>query len=222
LPHTHVRPPLSDILLQSRIVAVLRADDATHIMPTAAVLVEEGVRSLEVTLTTAGGIQAIAELRAALPESVEVGAGTVLSTQDLDAALDAGASYIVTPHTDLDLVRAAVARGALIIPGGLTPTDLRAGWAAGAGAVKLFPASAVGPRYVKDLHGPFPDLLVIPSGGVDLAGASDWIRAGCPAVSMGSPLVGDALRGGDLAALRDRARRAVRAVTAAAQETIRG
>ncbi|WP_443068967.1 bifunctional 4-hydroxy-2-oxoglutarate aldolase/2-dehydro-3-deoxy-phosphogluconate aldolase [Streptomyces sp. NBC_01361] len=127
-----------------------------------------------------------------------------------------------TPHTDAELCRAAVARGVVIIPGGLTPTELRTGWAAGASAVKLFPASAVRPQYVKDLHGPFPQMQVIPSGGVDPATAGDWIRAGCPAVSMGGPLLGDALRGGNLAALRDRTKQAAEIVAAAAQEAGRG
>lgn len=115
-----------------------------------------------------------------------------------------------------------MARGVVIIPGGLTPTELRTGWAAGASAVKLFPASAVRPQYVKDLHGPFPQMQVIPSGGVDPATAGDWIRAGCPAVSMGGPLLGDALRGGNLAALRDRTKQAAEIVAAAAQEAGRG
>ena len=214
--------PLSRTLLDSRIIAVLRACDARYLLPAAEVLVEQGIRSLEVTLTTAGGVEAISALRAALPEEAEVGAGTVLTLDDLDAVLDAGASYVVTPHTDVALCRAAVARGVVIIPGGLTPTELNAGRAAGASAVKLFPASAMGPRYVRDLHGPFPQLQVIPSGGVDRASAGEWIKVGCPAVSMGGPLLGDALRGGDLAALRERAKETVEIVTAAARAAGRG
>ncbi|MFF1842938.1 bifunctional 4-hydroxy-2-oxoglutarate aldolase/2-dehydro-3-deoxy-phosphogluconate aldolase [Streptomyces sp. NPDC058217] len=216
------RQPLSRTLLESRIIAVLRASDARYLLPAAEVLVEQGIRSMEVTLTTAGGLQAISELRAALPDEVEVGAGTVLSIEDLDAVVDAGATYVITPHTDAELIRAAVARQVVIIPGGLSPTELRTGWAAGASAVKLFPASAVGPQYVKDLHGPFPQMPVIPSGGVGRATAGDWIKVGCPAVSMGGPLLGDALKGGDLAALRERAKQAVESVAAAVQELGRG
>jgi 2-dehydro-3-deoxyphosphogluconate aldolase/(4S)-4-hydroxy-2-oxoglutarate aldolase len=213
---------LSRTLLESRIIAVLRAPDARRLLPAAEVLVEQGIRSLEVTLTTTGAIQAISALRAALPDEIEVGAGTVLSLDDLDAALDAGATYLVTPHTDPELCRAAVARGVVIIPGGLTPTELRTGWAAGASAVKLFPASAVRPQYVTDLHGPFPQMQVIPPGGVDRETAGDWIRVGCPAVSIGGPLLGDALTGGPLAALRDRSKRTVEVVSTAAEEVGRG
>jgi 2-dehydro-3-deoxyphosphogluconate aldolase / (4S)-4-hydroxy-2-oxoglutarate aldolase len=214
------RLSLSTTLLGSRIIAVLRAADARHLRPAAEVLAEEGVRSLEVTLTTAGGVDAIAGLASALPEEAEVGAGTVLSVADLEAVAEAGARYVVTPHTDPELIRAAVARGIPIVPGGLTPTELHTGWAAGASAVKLFPASAVSPSYVRDLHGPFPAMDVIPSGGVGRPG--DWIRAGCPAVSMGGPLLGDALKGGDLGELRARARAVVREVTEAAEEVAGG
>ncbi|WP_218042058.1 bifunctional 4-hydroxy-2-oxoglutarate aldolase/2-dehydro-3-deoxy-phosphogluconate aldolase [Streptomyces abyssomicinicus] len=214
--------PLSPILLESRVIAVLRAADASFLRPAAEVLAEEGVRSFEVTLTTAGGVAAIADLAGALGPDAEVGAGTVLSVEDLDAVLAAGARYVVTPHTDPELIRAAVHRGVPIVPGGLTPTELRTGWAAGASAVKLFPASAVGPRYVKDLHGPFPAMPVIPSGGVDRASAGEWIRVGCPAVSMGGPLLGDALAGGDLGELRVRAREVVKSVTEAAAEVSGG
>jgi 2-dehydro-3-deoxyphosphogluconate aldolase/(4S)-4-hydroxy-2-oxoglutarate aldolase len=212
------RLPLSPILLESRVIAVLRAADARYLRPAAEVLAEEGVRSLEVTLTTAGGVDAIAELAGALPDDVEVGAGTVLTVEDLDAVVAAGARYVVTPHTDPALIRAATAHGLPVVPGGLTPTELHTGWAAGASAVKLFPASAVGPRYVKDLHGPFPAMPVIPSGGVGRHTAGDWIRVGCPAVSMGGPLLGDALKGGDLGELRQRARDVVASVSEAAAE----
>ncbi|MGW0928979.1 bifunctional 4-hydroxy-2-oxoglutarate aldolase/2-dehydro-3-deoxy-phosphogluconate aldolase [Streptomyces sp. NPDC002644] len=218
-PGQQPRPqPLSPILRETRVIAVLRAADARHLRPAAEALAEEGIRSMEVTLTTAGGVAAIAELAEALGEDAEVGAGTVLSTDDLDAVVAAGARYVVTPHTDPELIRAAVAHGVPIVPGGLTPTELRTGWAAGASAVKLFPASAVGPRYVKDLHGPFPGMPVIPSGGVDRSTVGDWIRVGCPAVSLGGPLLGDALGGGDLTALRRRAREVLRTIRDAAEE----
>ncbi|MDH6228407.1 bifunctional 4-hydroxy-2-oxoglutarate aldolase/2-dehydro-3-deoxy-phosphogluconate aldolase [Streptomyces sp. MJP52] len=214
--------PLSPVLLESRVIAVLRAADASFLRPAAEALAEEGVRSFEVTLTTVGGVDAIADLAGSLGPDAEVGAGTVLTVEDLEAVLAAGARYVVTPHTDPGLIRAAVRRGVPIVPGGLTPTELRTGWAAGASAVKLFPASAVGPRYVKDLHGPFPGMPVIPSGGVDRASAGEWIRVGCPAVSLGGPLLGDALAGGDLGELRLRAREVVKGVAEAAAEVSGG
>ena len=104
-----------------------------------------------------------------------------------------------------DLLEAAAEVGIALVPGGLTPSELHAGWAAGAAAVKVFPASVVGPGYVKDLRGPFPGIRVIPSGGVDLEAAQAWLQAGAEAVSVGGPLLGDALKGGSLEALADRA-----------------
>ena len=107
---------------------------------------------------------------------------------------------------DLAIVDAAVVRSIPIFPGGLTPTELLSGWRAGATAVKFFPAQTVGAGYLKHLNGPFPELLAVPSGGVDLKATAEWLRAGAVAVSLGGPLLGDALTGGDLDDLRSRCR----------------
>ncbi|MCE3277194.1 MAG: aldolase, partial [Propionibacteriaceae bacterium] len=128
--------------------------------------------------------------------------------------MDCGAQYLVTPTMNLPVVDLAVRRKIAVFPGGLTPTELAAGWRAGATAVKIFPAETVGAGYLKHLRGPFPDLEAIPSGGVDLDATREWLAAGAAAVSIGGPLLGDALEGGELSALRDRCR-AVRAVVAA-------
>jgi 2-dehydro-3-deoxyphosphogluconate aldolase/(4S)-4-hydroxy-2-oxoglutarate aldolase len=106
-------------------------------------------------------------------------------------------------------------RGVAIYPGGLTPTELFDGWAAGATAVKVFPASVVGPGYVSMLRGPFPDIQVVPSGGVDIDEAAAWVKAGALAVSLGGPLLGDAFKGGDLRRLAERATRLRNVVDAA-------
>ena len=112
---------------------------------------------------------------------------------------------------NLPVIKLAVERQIAVFPGGLTPTELAAGWHAGATAVKIFPAETVGAGYLKHLRGPFPDLQAVPSGGVDLDATREWLAAGAAAVSIGGPLLGDALKGGDSRALRDRCR-AVRAV----------
>jgi len=125
--------------------------------------------------------------------------------------MDDGAQYLVTPTISLPVVTLAVERQVAVFPGGLTPTELAAGWDAGATAVKIFPAETVGAAYLKHLRGPLPDLEAIPSGGVDLDATREWLQAGAVAVSIGGPLLGDALKGGDLSALRERCR-AVRAL----------
>jgi 2-dehydro-3-deoxyphosphogluconate aldolase/(4S)-4-hydroxy-2-oxoglutarate aldolase len=205
------RPPLSDRLISSKVIAVLRASHVSALVPVCEVLVNEGILSLELTLTTPGLLDALPELVDRYSNSADVGVGTILTESEAQRALDSGAQYLVTPTMNLPVVRLAVQHQVAVFPGGLTPTELAAGWDAGATAVKIFPAQTVGAGYLKHLRGPFPDLQAVPSGGVDLDASRQWLAAGAVAVSIGGPLLGDSLKGGDVSALRDRCR-AVRAV----------
>jgi 2-dehydro-3-deoxyphosphogluconate aldolase/(4S)-4-hydroxy-2-oxoglutarate aldolase len=205
------RPPLSDRLTSSKVIAVLRARHVSALAPVCDVLVEEGILSLELTLTTPGLLEALTELVDRYTNTADVGVGTVLTESEAQRALDSGAQYLVTPTINLPVIELAVERQVAIFPGGLTPSELAAGWDAGATAVKIFPAQTVGAGYLKHLRGPFPDLEAIPSGGVDLDATRQWLAAGAAAVSIGGPLLGDALKGGDLSGLRERCR-TVRAV----------
>src|SRR5829696_7290370 len=205
------RPPLSDRLISSKVIAVLRASHVSALVPVCDVLVEEGILSLELTLTTPGLLGTLSELVDRYADTADVGVGTVLTEAEAQRALDSGARYLVTPTMNLPVVKLAVERQIAVFPGGLTPTELAAGWNAGATAVKIFPAQTVGAGYLKHLRGPFPDLQAVPSGGVDLDASWEWLAAGAVAVSIGGPLLRDALKGGNLSELRDRCR-AVRAV----------
>jgi 2-dehydro-3-deoxyphosphogluconate aldolase / (4S)-4-hydroxy-2-oxoglutarate aldolase len=205
------RPPLSDRLISSKVIAVLRASHVSTLVPVCEVLVNEGILSLELTLTIPGLLDALPELVDRYSDSADVGVGTILTESEAQRALDSGAQYLVTPTMNLPVVRLAVQHQVAVFPGGLTPTELTAGWDAGATAVKIFPAQTVGAGYLKHLRGPFPDLQAVPSGGVDLDASRQWLAAGAVAVSIGGPLLGDSLKGGDVSALRDRCR-AVRAV----------
>jgi 2-dehydro-3-deoxyphosphogluconate aldolase / (4S)-4-hydroxy-2-oxoglutarate aldolase len=205
------RPPLSDRLTTGRVIAVLRASHVAALTPVCDVLVEEGILSLELTLTTSELLDSLSDLVSRYTDTADVGVGTILTEADAERAIECGARFLVTPTMNLPVVRLAVQRQVAVFPGGLTPTELAAGWHAGATAVKIFPAQTVGPAYLKHLRGPFPDLEVIPSGGVDLDATLKWLDAGAVGVSIGGPLLGDALTGGELDALRDRCR-AVRAV----------
>lgn len=198
---------------EARLIVVLRGERAEQYAPVLEVLAGAGIRSVELTLSTPGTLEALPELVAQFGERLDIAVGTVTEPSELHLAAEHGAHCIVTPITRADLLAAAAEAGIAIIPGGLTPSELHAGWAAGAAAVKVFPAGIVGPGYLKDLRGPFPDIRVVPSGGVDLEAASAWLRAGAEAVSVGGPLVGDAFTGGSLAGLAERAARFV-AVTA--------
>ncbi|PYI39129.1 2-dehydro-3-deoxyphosphogluconate aldolase [Arthrobacter psychrolactophilus] len=199
------RPAASSMLLANPVVAVLRADHAREYAPVIEALVEGGVRSIELTLSTNGVFDHLGELIGQFEHAAEIGLGTITSLDEAEQALDLGAAFLVTPTTQLDVIAAAVGRGIPVFPGGLTPTELASGWQAGATAVKLFPASVVGSDYIAALRGPFPDIQVVPSGGIDIAAAPKWIAAGALAVSLGGPLIKDAFKGGDLVALTERA-----------------
>lgn len=206
-PGTISRPAPSAVLRETRAVAVLRASHASDYAPVIEALQRGGVLSIELTLSTPGVWDELPVLRDRFGDSLEIGVGTVTESAEAEAALDLGAAYIVTPVTDPAVITACVSRGVPVYPGGLTPTELHAGWKLGATAVKVFPASTVGAGYVSQLRGPFPDIEVIPSGGVNIEDVPGWIRAGALAVSLGGPLLGDAFKGGDLQELTARARR---------------
>ena len=211
------RPPVSDRLVSSKVIAVLRASHVSALVPVCDVLANEGILSLELTLTTPGLLDALPELVDRYADTADVGVGTILTESEAQRAMDSGAQYLVTPTMNVPVIKLAVERQIAVFPGGLTPTELAAGWNTGATAVKIFPAQTVGAGYLKHLRGPFPDLEAIPSGGVDLDATREWLDAGAVAVSIGGPLLGDALKGGDLGALRNRCR----AVRAAINETVR-
>jgi 2-dehydro-3-deoxyphosphogluconate aldolase/(4S)-4-hydroxy-2-oxoglutarate aldolase len=195
------------------IIAVLRASDADRFDRVAEVLVEAGVTCVEFTLTSRGAVEALRRFAARLPTGVTLGAGTVLEPETADAAIDAGASYLVSPTVDLDVIQRARRRGVAALPGAFTPTEILRAWRAGADAVKLFPASVGGPAYLRAVKAPLPEVPLVPTGGVGLEEIGRYLDAGALAVGLGGPLVGDAGEGGDLGALRRRAEAAVAQVT---------
>ena len=214
---TRYRVPPSAMLRDTGVVAVLRAEHADEYAPVIDALVAGGVRSIELTLSTRGVVEALPRLLAQVGDAAEIGVGTVTTAGQLHEVVGAGAAYVVTPVTTTDLLDAAQEHDVPFYPGGLSPTELGSGWAGGATAVKLFPASVVGPGYLAQLRGPFPDLEVVPSGGIGVDDVAAWIDAGCLAVSLGGPLLRDCFAGGSLAELEERARR-VRGIVDRARE----
>ncbi|WP_198415844.1 bifunctional 4-hydroxy-2-oxoglutarate aldolase/2-dehydro-3-deoxy-phosphogluconate aldolase [Cryobacterium glaciale] len=202
-----IRAVPSSVLRANPVIAVLRAQHASHYAPVVRVLAENGIRSIELTLSTPGTFEELATLQAGIGSDVEIGIGTIVTVDQAQRAIDAGASYLVTPIVNLQVIALAVRVGIPVFPGGLTPTELYSAWAAGATAVKIFPAEAVGPQFGGHLRGPFPDLQFVPSGGIGLGDIPAWLAAGATAVSLGGPLIGDALTGGSLEQLAERARR---------------
>lgn len=199
-------------------MAILRAASSDRFVEIGRALTSAGVTCLEVTLTSPGALAAIEKLRATLPESVDIGAGTVMTAAEARAAVAAGAGFVVSPSCEIDVIEAARAAGVPSFPGAFTATEVSAAWRAGASVVKLFPAGAVGPPYVKNLAGPFPDIPIIPTGGVALDQIGGWVRAGVVGVGLGGPLLGDAAESGDLDALAGRAKRALAEVASARQD----
>jgi 2-dehydro-3-deoxyphosphogluconate aldolase/(4S)-4-hydroxy-2-oxoglutarate aldolase len=197
--------PFLTELAHARVMAIIRGSDAAAATAAGRVLLDEGVRFVEVALTTPGALAVIEQLRAHLPEGAWLGAGTVLIPEHVREVESAGAQFIVTPAVAPSLDE-AVCRSLPSVVGALSPTEVLSARTRGASAVKLFPASVGGPAYLKALRDPFPDIPFLAVGGVGLAEAQEYLRVGALGVGVGGPLVGDAASGGDLEALRGRAR----------------
>ena len=180
-------------LRAARAVAVVRARDGAEALRIAGALGAGGLRAIELTFTTPGVEDALAEARLRFPELL-LGAGTITTQAQLAAAVDAGADFLVSPHLDPVLHAAAIRSGRLTLPGVLTPSEVAAALRLGAIAVKLFPASVVGIAHLKALFGPFPGLQVVPTGGISPATARGWLDAGAVAVGLGGELLPKALR----------------------------
>ena len=184
--------PVADAIRRHRLIAILRrVEPRDRLLALAEELADAGVRVFEVTLDAAAGADDLAAVREHLAgvEGAVVGAGTILRRDQLDDALRAGADFGVAPLFDPELARAALEAGLPFVPGGMTPTELAAAWRAGATFVKLFPASAVGASFVRELRGPLPDLALIPTGGIDAENAAPFLAVGAAAIGIGSALV---------------------------------
>lgn len=197
---------LLDALRSRRVLAIIRGTDPDAAVRAALTLAGEGISLLEVSLTTPDAFGVIARARAELGADVDLGAGTVITAQDAARAADAGAGFIVTPAITPGMA-AAAERGLPFLCGALSPSEVVTALQHDAAAVKLFPASLGGPRYLRALRDPFPAVPFVPVGGVNAEAAREYLAAGAVAVGVGSPLLGDAASGGSLSDLRVRARR---------------
>lgn len=202
---------LINILKEHKLLGIIRGSDPSASVRSALTLIEEGVKVLEISLTSVDALHVLRQVTKEVGEDAYVGAGTVMTSRDVDAALEHGARYIVTPAVTTSLPY-AVSQGVSVLCGALTPSEIAAAIEKGADAVKVFPASTMGPGYIRDLRGPFPDLPLIPVGGVGAEDLPAYLEAGVSAVGVASPLCGDAPNGGDVNALRERARLFLREV----------
>jgi len=199
------------------IVPVVRAPSPELAMRAAEAVLAGGISIFEITMTVPDALTVIRALVEKLGDRAVVGAGTVLDAEAALKCIDAGAAFIVSPGLDLPTITAAHGHAVPIMPGALTPTEVITAWKAGADMVKIFPASAVGgPKYIKALKGPLPDVKMLPTGGVNASTAGDFIAAGAAALGVGGELVDiAALKRGEDAVITERARELVAAVAAA-------
>jgi 2-dehydro-3-deoxyphosphogluconate aldolase/(4S)-4-hydroxy-2-oxoglutarate aldolase len=191
------------------VVAVIRIKDPSRLADLIGALIEGGVTALEVTMTVPGAVDLIRRTARTLPPGFLLGAGTVTDPDTVAQVAEAGASFVVSPVFRESVVRAAHAQGIAALPC-FTPTEIFTAWEAGADIVKVFPATTLGPRYLTDLRGPLPHLRLMPTGGVTVENAGEWIAAGAVAVGAGTALLdAAAIAAGDWPVIAGRARRIV-------------
>jgi 2-dehydro-3-deoxyphosphogluconate aldolase/(4S)-4-hydroxy-2-oxoglutarate aldolase len=198
------------------VVAVIRLREPDRLRAVVDALAKGGVRALEVTMTVPRAVELIAEIAPTLPPGFLLGAGTVLTPEAARDVIDAGARFVVSPVFKPDIIRACHDRDVPAMPGCFTPTEILAAWELGADIVKVFPATALGPGFFKDLRGPLPQVKLMPTGGVTLDNAGDWILAGAAAIGIGTALVdAQAVATGRFEVIAANAARVVSAVAAA-------
>ena len=195
-------------ILEVGIVPVVRAPSADLAVLAAEAVWAGGIPIVEITMTVPGAVEAIAQLTRSIGREVLIGAGTVLDPDSARRCLNAGAEFLVSPGFDPETVKLAISEGRLMMAGALTPTEVIAAFRAGSDFVKIFPCGNVGgPGYIKALKAALPQIPMVPTGGVNLATAADFLRAGASALGVGGELVSrEALQARDSGAIADRAR----------------
>ncbi|RKU36918.1 2-dehydro-3-deoxyphosphogluconate aldolase [Candidatus Poribacteria bacterium] len=192
----------------SGIVAIIRANSANELIDAAAAIHAGGVDVIEVTMTTPNALQVISDVSSVYGDAVLVGAGSVLDAETARAVMLAGAEFIVSPVTKVDVIEICNRYGKVVIPGAFTPTEILMAWEAGADYVKVFPSSGVGASYIKDIKAPLPHIPLVPTGGINVENAGEFISAGATALGVGSALVNNQLIAArDFESLTERAKK---------------
>jgi len=177
-------------LLEGGIIPVVRAKSSDEALKVVDAIQEGGITTIEITMTVPGAIDVMKEVNKRLGKDVLLGAGTVLDAETARSCILAGAKFIVGPCLNLELLKLCKRYSIIAIPGAMTPTEILTAWEAGADVVKVFPVSNLGgPSYIKAIKAPLPQILLNPTGGIDLTNAKDFIKAGAAAISVGSSLV---------------------------------
>ena len=183
------RADVLKVIEASGVVAVIRLRDPELVQGVVDALLAGGVRALEITMTVPRAVELIAQIAPKLPAEFLLGAGTVIDAQTARQVIDAGARFLVSPVYKPEVIDVCRERDVVAAPGCLTPTEILSAWEAGADVVKVFPATALGPGYIKDVLAPLPHVRLMPTGGVTKENAGDWIRAGAVALGVGTSMV---------------------------------
>jgi 2-dehydro-3-deoxyphosphogluconate aldolase/(4S)-4-hydroxy-2-oxoglutarate aldolase len=195
-------------VLDCGVVAVVRSPDSQQLVEVARALADGGVDVVEITMTVPDALDVVRQVRRALGDRVLLGAGTILDPETARAALLAGAEYLVAPTVNRDVIRLCQRYDKLVMPGAFTPTEILTAWEAGADMVKVFPAEVLGPAFFRAVRGPLPQVRLMPTGGVDLTTAADFLLAGACCLGVGGQLVEPkAVAARDFDRIRDLARR---------------
>lgn len=178
-----------DQIFTSGVVAVIRLKDKRRLTKVIEAVRSGGVKCIEITMTVPGAVEVIRELVPSVPKDVLIGAGTVTTRETALKVIDAGAAFVVGPVFNPEIVELCNQRDVPVMPGCFSPTEIFSAWSAGADIIKVFPATSLGPKYFKDVHGPFPEIRLMPTGGVTIDNVGEWIKAGAVAVGIGSDLL---------------------------------
>ena len=198
------------------VVAIIRANSSSELIEVAAAIKEGGVDLIEVTMTTPNALSVVSDVAARYGDEVLVGIGSVLDTETARAAMLAGAEFIVSPVTKPDVIEICNRYSKVVMPGAFTPTEILRAWEAGADYVKVFPSSGVGPGYIKDVKAPLPHIPLVPTGGINVSNAGEFIKAGAAALGVGGALVNSkVIAEGQFDLLTETARKLVEAVQVA-------
>ena len=177
------------IILETKVIAVIRMADTEKLFKVTEAIRLGGVKAIEITMTVPNALQIINTMAQKKSPDVLIGAGTVLDAETAVAAIHAGADFLVSPISNFEMIRVCRKYDKFVAPGALTPTEIVAAWEKGADVVKVFPATSVGPKYFKDLKGPLPQIRLMPTGGVSLENANDFIENGASCVAIGTALL---------------------------------
>lgn len=197
-------------ILELGVVAVIRLANTQKLLKVIEAVAQGGIRCIEITMTVPNAVEMIRQMKSWVSSDVILGAGTVTDSKIAKEVIEAGASFVVGPVLNFEMIAECHRQDTVVIPGCYTPTEIFEAWKAGADIVKVFPATSLGPKFIKDLRGPFPDIRLMPTGGVSIENIGEWIEVGAAAVGIGSDLLDKrAIEEGCYDVLTERARQMV-------------